>query len=235
MRSAFFLMLFFAFTFHACHSITERMPHFEVHGIDVSHHQVHINWDTVAVNAIDFAFVKATEGGDHIDSLFCYNWDEMRRTNIKRGAYHFFRPKTNPHLQAQHFIDMVILKTGDLPPVLDVETLDDVQSYQLVQNMITWLHLIEDHYGVRPIIYTNLKFYHTYLAGLFDEYPIWMARYNTTQPFLTQGNDWVFWQYGNRGLVNGIDGFVDLNVFKGNLFELDKMSYTPKILYSFKD
>ena len=177
----YYILIIFCCTFviQACNPVTERMHHFAVHGVDVSHYQAKIDWDKVALNAIDFGFVKASEGQTHNDSLFCYNWEEMRRTNIKRGAYHFFRPTLSSFLQAQNFTSLVELEKGDLPPVLDVEVMDGVSKATLVKNMRIWLEMVELTYGIRPIIYTNLKFYHANMAGIFDDYPIWIARYNT--------------------------------------------------------
>ncbi len=95
------------------------MEHYAVHGIDVSHHQGIVNWDQISRQDIHFVFAKATEGGDHVDSLFAYNWKEMRRVGLKKGAYHFFRPNMNPEIQAKIFIENVELFAGDLAPVLD--------------------------------------------------------------------------------------------------------------------
>ena len=78
----------------SCNTVTERMPHFTVHGIDVSHYQSKINWDTVATQKIDFAFVKATEGEEFSDNLFCSNWSDIKRVGIRRGAYHFFQTQS---------------------------------------------------------------------------------------------------------------------------------------------
>lgn len=210
-------------TLYACSTDTVRMEGFEVHGIDISHHQSYINWDTVSKQAIDFAFVKATEGETFCDSLFSYNWNEMSRVGIKRGAYHFFRPNISIEKQAKNFIKQVTLKEGDLPPVLDVEVFDGISKRQLLHNVQEWLNIIETHYNIRPLIYTNHKSYKKYIAGNFDEYPIWIARYSTSDPTLIFGNSWSFWQYGNRGSVNGIEGYVDLNVFNGSLEDLEKL------------
>lgn len=216
----------------SCNTVTERMPHFEVHGIDVSHYQSIINWDTIAAQKIAFAFVKATEGEEMADSLFRNNWANINRVGLKRGAYHFFRPTKSAYLQAQNFIDNVVLEEGDLPPVLDIEVADAVADKEVVERIHTWLEIIEKHYQIKPIIYTNLKFFERYIDSNFDEYPIWIARYNTRKPYLGKKRDWHFWQYGNRGQLPGINGFVDFNVFKGTLFELESicLSYDP--LYS---
>jgi len=209
------------------------MPHFEVHGIDVSHYQSRINWDTVAAQKIAFAFVKATEGADHQDSLFNSNWSEIKRVGMRRGAYHFFRPRSSVLHQAQNFMDKVQLEAGDLPPVLDVEVADGASDELVIKRIKTWIEIIEHHYKIRPIIYTNLKFYSRYINNNFNKYPIWIARYNTRTPNLGKNRDWKFWQYGDHGKLNGIDGFVDFNVFHGSLLELESLCLPKYPNYSF--
>lgn len=208
------------------------MPAFEIHGIDVSHYQARINWDTIAAQAIDFAFVKATEGTDHTDSLFSTNWSNIKRVGMKRGAYHFFRPRSSVLQQAQNFMDHVQLEKGDLPPVLDVEVTDGASDELVIKRIRTWVEIIEHHYKIRPIIYTNLNFYRRYIKQNFDNYPIWIARYNTLEPKLGNDQDWCFWQYGNRGQLKGIKGFVDFNVFKGSFLELESLCLSNNAVYS---
>lgn len=217
---------------YSCGFETVQMRDFEVHGIDVSHYQAQINWDTISRQNVSFAFVKATEGATHVDTLFCHNWSEMDRVGLKRGAYHFFRPQTSPVAQAQNFIEQVKMNDGDLPPVLDVEVRDDISKRRLIDAVRTWLIIVETRYDVKPILYTNIKFYNRYLAGHFNEYPVWIARYNNKEPRLAGGREWDFWQYGNKGLIEGIDGFVDFNVFKGNLLELEDFCKPPAQVYS---
>ena len=210
------------FVWLACESDTRRLQHYAVHGIDVSHYQHRVDWPLVAEQGIDFAFVKATEGLFYRDSFFCENWAAMQDAGIKRGAYHFFRPTLSPQLQADNFLRTVEMQAGDLAPVLDVEVLDGVSNVQLITRMRTWLYLVEIHYGIRPIIYTHLKFYNRYLAGHFSDYPVWIARYNWRRPTLACGSDWEFWQYGQKGRLAGISGPVDFNVFHGDLTERDQ-------------
>ena len=135
------------------------MDGFAVHGIDVSHHQAEVNWDTVAAQGIDFAFIKATEGQDFRDNCFIQNWQELKRVGIKRGAYHFFHPTLSAKVQANNFIQTVDMDFGDLPPVLDFEVINKVGKKEIIQQLQTWLDLVEAHYKIRPIIYTNQKLY----------------------------------------------------------------------------
>ncbi|GJM31475.1 MAG: hypothetical protein DHS20C18_04760 [Saprospiraceae bacterium] len=222
----------FIFLLLSCESETIRKESFEMHGIDVSHYQSRINWDTVAAQEIHFAFVKASEGYYYTDSLYCDNWEHMQRVGIKRGAYHFYRPSISAEIQASNFTNMVDLEFGDLPPVLDVEVLDGVSKIKLITGIREWLYAVEIKYSIKPILYTNLKFYNRYLAGHFIDYPIWIARYNTREPRLACGRDWQFWQYGNRGRLKGIEGHVDFNVFNGNGAQLEDLCLAPKAALS---
>lgn len=215
------------FGLYSCQYETHRLENFEVHGLDVSHYQSVISWDTVAQQAIHFSFVKATEGEFFVDSLFCHNWSEIERVGMKRGAYHFFRPTLPAEAQFYNFAQTVELQAGDLPPVLDIEVIDEASKVELITKVRTWLYLAEIRYRVKPILYSNQKFYNRYLAGHFDDYPIWIARYNSSEPDLAYERSWHFWQYGNRGRIKGVEGFVDFNVFGGTLEELEQICLTP--------
>lgn len=220
---------------HSCNEHPAVDKAYELHGIDVSHYQSHINWDTVAAQDIDFTFIKATEGYTISDSLFCRNWEASKRVGIRRGAYHFFRPRISGEEQALHFVDWVDLEYGDLPPVLDVEVLDGVSKVALIGGVRDWLFTVEIKYNIKPIIYTNLRFYNKYLAGHFNDYPVWIARYSVREPILANAQDWHFWQYIDDGQILGIDGKVDFNVFHGDLEDLDQLCYQPLEILSTND
>ncbi len=222
---SFIFLIFVSITlWNSCSSVTERRPDFDVHGIDVSHYQGNIDWETVAKQGVDFAFVKATEGLTYRDSLFCNNWDEMGNVGIPRGAYHFFRPTVSPYLQAYNFTQTVNLEIGDLPPVLDFEVVGEQHRIGIISNIQTWLSIVEEMYNIRPIIYTNQQLYRRYIQGNFDDYPIWIARYNDDLPDMPFDQTWAFWQYGNKGNIEGISGDVDFNVFHGDLEALKSMT-----------
>ena len=208
--------------FMAC-SPTDRIERYDVHGIDVSHHQGKINWKLVQAQGNRFAFIKATEGGDFRDSLFQINWEEAHKAGLICGAYHFYIPETPPEAQAQNFIFNVQMNKGDLPPVLDFERMGQVPREQMIQYLQIWLDLVEKNYGIKPIIYTNLKLYYRIIAGRFDDYNIWIARYSNKAPTLPLKQDWTFWQYGNRGVLDGIKTQVDFNVFNGTIEDLREL------------
>ena len=196
---------------------------YEIHGIDVSKYQQTIVWEAVRDMQVQnirlgFAFIKATEGNGNVDAFFKRNWRKARSAGIVRGAYHFFIATKDGRKQAENFIDRVDLETGDLPPVLDVEQTYSVPVTQLRKEIKTWLDLVEFHYGLKPIIYTNVDFYEKYLKGFFDDYPLWVAHY--LQPDAPRiSREWDFWQHSEQGRVNGILSRVDFNVFHGDSIE----------------
>lgn len=193
---------------------------YSIHGIDVSRHQSKIDWEDVKAMQIKdirigFGFIKATEGVKNEDDQFAKNWAEAKKADIIRGAYHFFVPSKSGKLQAQNFIETVTLQTGDLPPVLDVEYISFTTVEKLQQGVSDWLTMVEAHYHVKPIIYTNAFFYKNYLGKKFDQYPLWVAHYLVKdKPNIER--DWLFWQHNETGQVNGIDAYVDFNVFNGD-------------------
>ena len=193
---------------------------YTIHGIDVSRHQSDIDWEEVKAMQIKdirigFGFIKATEGVQNEDDQFINNWQAAKRAGIARGAYHFFVPSKSGVAQAENFISVVRLSKGDLPPVLDVEQLNSTSVAKLQQGISDWLTLVETHYHIKPIIYTNAAFYNSYLGSKFDGYPLWVAHYLVKdKPRITRS--WVFWQHNETGLVNGIEHYVDFNVFNGD-------------------
>lgn len=219
---------------YSCNWLPGRLSRFEVNGIDVSHYQAHIAWDKVSQQDIDFVFVKATEGIELSDSLFSKNWDGLRDIGVHRGAYHFFRASAPTEEQALNFIRNVPLEEGDLPPVLDVEILDGVSKPEMLARMQKWLFMVEIAYGVKPIIYTNQKFYNANLSGYFPDYKLWIARYNSREPRLADGKRWSFWQYRDSGRIAGIQGKVDMNVYRGTLEELNMLCVQPKPVLSLR-
>jgi len=193
---------------------------YALHGIDVSKYQDLINWKAVRnMRAndvkIDFVFIKATEGVGNIDNQFRRNWEQAQQQNICKGAYHFFIAGKNGKRQAQNFIELVDLKKGDLPPVLDIEETYGVPADELKREIGDWLTTVKNYYGVLPIIYTNTTFYNTYLQQDFGNYPLWIAHYlQPVRPSI--GHPWVFWQHSKSGRVNGVQNRVDFDVFSGD-------------------
>ena len=226
----FFFIRPYAYRWKPCYGLKAYgicMPSgYQIHGIDISHYQGEVNWNRLEQTRqgkfpIKFVFMKATEGGDYIDDKFACNFDSARTHGFIRGAYHFYNPKTDANKQAELFINTVKLETGDFPPVLDIEKKGKDMA-KLQQDLKIWLQKVEDHYGIKPIIYASYKFKTRYLNdSIFNSYPYWIAHYYVDS--VRYQGDWKFWQHTDVGTLPGIDGKVDLNIFNGSLSELQQM------------
>lgn len=198
----------------------------QVEGVDISHHNSTIDWETVSAQKenfkrIHFCFMKATEGGDFVDKRFKENWQNAKRVGISKGAYHFYRPNTSPEIQVRNFIQNVQLEPGDFAPVLDFEIQGGKRFRKnLTVNVKKWLVEIEKHYGVKPIIYTNLFIYNTYIKGQLDEYPLWVSQYETDKLTGFDEAKVLFWQHSQTGKTHGINGDVDFNVYLGSYLDM---------------
>jgi len=197
---------------------------FPIHGIDVSIYQLWIDWKTVSEqNLIKFAFIKATEGESHVDKAFKRNWKKSKQHGIKRGAYHFFRQEKGGKVQALNYLATVDFEKGDLAPVLDIEVFNGGSKEEWYQDIDTWLQIVEEKTGKRPIIYSGVAFYRQHLESRYKKYPVWVANYNRKK--LRSGLNWHFWQHTDRAKIKGIAVPVDHNVFNGPESEMDELSF----------
>ncbi len=188
-------------------------------GLDVSHWQGAIDWPNVVLAGKKFAFIKASEG-TKTDVKFSENWTRARDAGIMRGAYCFFNSAVPVETQANYFIGLLKNDLGELPPVLDVESNQSGTSRaSYTQALRLWLGLVEQALQRRPIIYTSASKWKelTDSPVWAKEYPLWVAHYTQkTAPLLPPGWDhYQFWQYTDKGRVDGIQGNADLNRYGG--------------------
>lgn len=196
----------------------------EVQGIDISHHQGNIDWDELKKENFAFVFIKATEGKTFTDPQFEKYLEQAKLTGHSVGAYHFFTFCTTGKEQADHFISTVP-KGKNILPILDLEF--DATSEcgkteaQVAKEINDFIDKIKKQYGRTPVLYMPVAFYKRYAVGEFEHCSLWI-RSTTGKPTLPDHKKWHFWQYADRGKVNGIQGFVDLNAFYGTENEFEK-------------
>ncbi|MBO9135107.1 MULTISPECIES: glycoside hydrolase family 25 protein [Rhizobium] len=194
----------------------------EVHGVDVSRWQGDIDWDRLRTQGANFAYIKATDGGDHLDPMFKTNWRKAKEAGVRRGAYHFFYWCRTAGEQADWFIRNVPREANALPPVIDVEwngqsaCKQRISRAKVLEKIQVFAEKLERHYGRRPIIYTAPDFYRDNLQGELLDYPFWLRSVAAHPSELYPGRKWLFWQYSGSGLTDGVRGKIDLNVFHGS-------------------
>ena len=196
-----------------------------VRGVDVSAYQGEIDWDILASQGIDFAYIKATEGSGYVDPQFAANWEHAASTGLRIGAYHFFSFETPGATQAANFCDTVTAVDGMLPPVIDVEYYGNFGGPETIDieavraQLSDMVDILTDEYGKKPVLYVSEATYETIVSGRFDGCPIW---YRSVYAPVPGDVDWTFWQFSNRHRLRGYNGeerYIDMNVFIGDADE----------------
>ncbi|RVV96763.1 glycoside hydrolase [Mesobaculum littorinae] len=194
---------------------------YAVHGIDASKFQGTIDWRAAGASGVNFAFLKATEGGDRIDPLFAENFAGAAAAGVPVGGYHFYYFCNSPEVQARWFIQNVPRIPGALPPVLDLEwnpfsptCVSRPPQAEVRRVAETWLSIVSRHYQQRPIVYVPLEFWRDRdVRHLPADYWLRSVAKHPDEAFADRS--WTFWQYSGTGQVPGVSGNCDLNVFGG--------------------
>lgn len=204
------------------HPGVERALKHPIQGIDISRWQGQIDWSAVQRAGTAFVFIKASEGGDHMDPNFRANWEGARAAGIPRGAYHFVYWCRPAEEQAAWFRQNVPNDPDALPPVLDVEwnghsrTCPKKIDPEAARGKIAiLLAAMEAHTGKKPIIYTDIPFHAEVLEGRSYPNPFWLRSVAAEPDTRYNGRMWMFWQFTTTGRVPGIQGAVDRNAFAG--------------------
>jgi lysozyme len=205
------------------HPGVARAKNLEIHGIDVSKWQGSIDWAAVRDAGTQFAFIKATEGGDHVDERFLQNWEGARQAGVPRGAYHFMYWCRPADQQAAWFKQNVPADPDALPPVLDLEWNGHSRTCpkklpreEAMAKVRLMLEEMEAHTGKRPIIYTDITFHNEVLVGELPHHPHWLRSVAAEPEQRFVDRRWMLWQYTATGRVPGIRGDVDRNAFYGS-------------------
>jgi lysozyme len=198
----------------------DRYP---VHGIDLSRFQTQVDWGQARASGVNFAFIKATEGGDLVDPMFDSHWRGAAAAGVLPGAYHFFYHCRPAAEQARWFIRHVPKTPGALPPVLDMEWTPTSPTCTIRRDGATiraeaqiFLDILERHYGQRPLIYTTVDFFEDTELWRMQGVEFWLRSVADHPHGVYDGKAWSFWQYTSTGVVPGIAGPVDINVFAGS-------------------
>lgn len=186
----------------------------ERYGIDVSHHQGEIDWLRVARDEIGFTYIKASEGGDHLDPRFEENWRGAGLAGLDRGAYHYFTLCRDGEVQARNFLRAVPSDLGDLAPAVDLELAGNCsarpQVAAVMGELTRFLEVVEGETAREMVLYVGSDFEEIYPTDA-------LGRRRWCLSFLRRpaSMDCSVWQVMGFASVRGIQGRVDLNVAGG--------------------
>lgn len=199
------------------HSVNVDRYRYPVAGIDVSKHNGEIDFEKVAADDYQFVFIKASEGKTYQDEAFNRNYQGARDAGLKVGAYHFFRKNRTGEEQAANLLNVVKGKELDLPLVIDLE--DDwgngatTSRETALKRVLEMIEILDDK-GYDVMIYTNLDGYGKYYKGMLGDHDLWLCSF--TSPDILTDKPHRFQQFSHEGVVDGVKGDVDLNVWRGS-------------------
>ena len=198
-------------------------------GIDVSKHQGEIDWQQVAADGVEYAFIRVGLRGYGTgklveDEYFEQNITGALSAGIKVGVYFYTQAINEEELmeEANFVLEKIAPYRIECPVVFDVEKVsgDDGRMNSLTVEERTNLTLLFcqtiENAGYKPMIYHNMEMGALLLdLAKLENYDKWFAYYNADFYYPYQ---YEIWQYTDNGTVNGIDGPVDLNISFGPLW-----------------
>lgn len=193
------------------------------YGIDVSELQGAIDWNAVAADGIEFAFIRVgyrgiEKGELHEDETYKTNLKEAKAAGIERGAYFYSQALNEKEAEDEAGFVLKALDGDKLeyPVVFDYEVVSSglptrvggINSDEATKIARAFCSTIEKA-GYDVMIYGNTyDLAHFHLEDLAD-WPIWYAEYNEAPAYV---EEFVIWQYSCTGIVEGIGVDVDLNL-----------------------
>lgn len=180
-------------------------------GIDISSYQGYIDWGKVSSDKdIRFVYIKATEGATYHSPHYAHNITQARRYGLLVGSYHYLTSSSSIDEQFNNFSTYALRDVQDLMPMLDVEVRGSWSRSQLIDSVNKFCDLVEDHYGVQPMIYSTMGFYNKNLTPYFNKHKLYIGRYSNSEPEINWEGEYTIWQYSESGIIPGIDAYVDL-------------------------
>ena len=202
-------------------------------GIDVSDWQGYIDYSQVKNAGIDIVYIKASQGNNIKDPYFDINYENAKANNLKVGFYHFLTATNieEARQQAIFFSSVISWKQADCKLALDYEQFNEVSKEQINQIALAFIQKVKELTKKQVIIYSDLyNSESTFNTELANEGELWIAYYGDYRNLQNRNASWnsfIGVQYTDRGLVSGIRGYVDRDLFSDEVF-LDDSSEIPK-------
>ena len=186
-------------------------------GIDVSMWQGNINYSSVKLNGIDIVYIKASEGTGYVDPYFKTNYDNAKKNGLKVGFYHFVLARNTEEAkkEAEFFASTISGTNADCRLAMDFEEFGNLNNNEINSISQVFLNRVQELTGKELIIYSDTyNAQNIFSQTLANNYSLWVAQYGVQEPSNNRKwNSWVGFQYTNKGIVSGINGYVDRDQF----------------------
>lgn len=183
-------------------------------GIDISEWQTDVDYMKLKAQGVEFAIIRCGFGknSNQKDKMFEKHYAGLKYAGIKVGCYlySYCNKVENAILEARNCLEFIKGKQFDLPIFYDLE--DKITRpcgrIEITQMAINFCNEIEKA-GYKAGIYANLDWFTNLIdINKVKNYKLWLAEW-TNKP--TNNFHYDYWQYTDKGKVEGITGNVDLN------------------------
>lgn len=190
-------------------------------GIDVSKYNKDIDWEKVKASGIEFAIIRLGYRGSSTgvlveDPYFEKNFAGAKAAGVKTGVYFFTQALNEQEAIEEAEMVAAFVEPSELstPVFLDVETAhgrgDLISADQRTANINAFCKALEEK-GYKAGVYANKTWFNKYInTDALDGWKIWLAQYKVKSP--TWKGHYDAWQYSSKGHVDGISGYVDLDL-----------------------
>lgn len=193
-----------------------------VEGMDVSVFQGEIDFAAARRSGIESVYIRSSYGQLGVDQRFSQNCAAAEAAGLPFGLYHYLEA-TDPdgaQREAEHFVSLIRSQNYVCRPVLDFEGHGSLSADQATALALSFLKRVEELTGQTPMIYADHATASSQLSPAVAQYPLWLAQWGVEAPSLagTAWMEWTGWQYTDRGLVSGVEGYVDRDHFSDGIF-----------------
>ncbi len=203
-----------------------------VRGIDVSVYQGNIDFSAVKRSAIGAVYIRAGAGNSYTDGSFEQNYRNAGAAGLKIGFYYYVTAMNEEEAaaQAEKFAALIKGKNYEMRPAMDYESFSGL-GRETVNNIgIAFLKETERLTGVRPAVYSDSYRTRNLWDARFGKYPLWVADYDGGEnpPDSPVWRAWAGFQYSDRGRIEGVPDYVDLDYFTAEIMLSGKTPERPE-------
>ncbi len=197
-------------------------------GIDVSEYQGEINFSKVKSAGIEIVYIKSSEGTSLEDPYFKTNYTNAKAEGLKVGFYHFLTATNEEEAieEAEFFYSVISSTSPDCRLAMDFEVFDNLSIENINQIALAFLQKVEELTHKECVVYSDAYNARTLFSKeLAESYPLWIAEYDVDEPSnIENWNSWIGFQFSDKGTIDGIDTYVDLDKFTEEIFLSDDSS-----------
>lgn len=229
-KVVFVFLVILAFLFFANINMTYAItpssnPQYQ--GIDVSDWQGYIDYAQVRASGIEVVYIKASQGSNIKDPYFDINYENAKANGLRVGFYHFLTATNTieAEQEAQFFASVIAGKQPDCKLVMDYEVFGGVGIEESNNIAQVFLESVRRLTNKEVIVYSDLSnATDRFSRQLADNYELWLAYYgdyNELAGVETSWDTWIGVQYTDRGIVSGVRGKVDRDLYTESIFLSD--------------